>query len=220
MRMAKGKEKMLSMKKISAGAATGLLACGLVGGIAAPSSALSAPNVSSDKMYSSESTDPIGQFKIIGDGLIKSDVSRNVEKTSQGQKITFYLKDNINITLFYDESGNLIIPKNSETINSGITPYVSAGADPWPYIDLDSTEQAAAAAGTAGTLSSMLCEAVTAIPTVGLSTKACLAAGGFAATAVAVATAHGMCPNEQTLRLYVLPLLAGDPNQDGAMCRE
>lgn len=134
--------------------------------------------------------------EVLGEALKSSSASRSVQTVSAGKQVTYTFKNGMKMTFVYDQAGNVVTGEESGT---GIQPLVSAGFDPHGYIQLDPSEQGVGTAGLAGTIGTVICAAL-AVETVGLG---CLAAAGLAATVVAVAAAHGVCPHGQDLRIHV-----------------
>ncbi|PPF25093.1 hypothetical protein C5C31_04675 [Rathayibacter rathayi] len=77
---------------------------------------------------------------------------------------------------------------------------MSTGADPFPYIDLDSSEQGAGAA--AGGLAAAICAALG--PESG--GVGCGVAGGIGVTIASIVAAHGRCPDGRDFRIYPVTL--------------
>ncbi|MFC3295360.1 hypothetical protein [Clavibacter michiganensis] len=100
----------------------------------------------------------------------------------------------------YDSAGEVITETGTKRALEASS--VAFGSDPFPYISLDSTEQAAGATAAAGSLAGAICLALG--PESGGA--ACLAGAGLGFTIVAIAVAHGVCPNNQNYRIYILSL--------------
>ena len=88
---------------------------------------------------------------------------------------------------------------------SSVHPQVGGGWDPWPYFEFDSSEQQALISGSAATLAGAIC-AIAGPESAGVG---CAVGGGIVLTIVGIATAHGACPNNQTMRVYPLLGVAG-----------
>lgn len=96
-------------------------------------------------------------------------------------------------------------PGAEEPGSSTVQPEVGGGMDPWPYFEFDPSEQQALISGSAATLAGAIC-AIAGPESAGVG---CAVGGGIVLTIVGIATAHGACPNNQTMRLYPLLGVAG-----------
>ncbi len=129
--------------------------------------------------------------------LRESAVPRDAVSTAFGQRVTYRIGDGVTITYTYSPGGAPVVgAPTQEELGSSL---VRAGADPFPYVSLDPSEQAAGAAGTLGLL---ICAAL-GPESGGLG---CAVGVGVGATIVAVATAHGVCTRNRNMRIY-LPTL-------------
>lgn len=119
-------------------------------------------------------------FIAMATALRASDTPRTSVITDGGiELLTFNLEEKVFIQLPY-RNGDAYVPP---------APRVQFGAVWWSaYVDLNSAEQAALAAGSTATI-------------VGVLTRN-PATAGIATTIISVATANGICPGGRTLRLY------------------
>ncbi|QRZ60777.1 hypothetical protein [Rothia sp. ZJ932] len=190
---------MLLVKKVSAGFVAGALALSLLGNspvYADGHNGLQVSNSTSASSIVGQDNESIRKnLLIIAEGLKAGQAERDIKKLDTGDVVTYHLEKGIDITFSYDNDGNPIIPLDS----SFVAPAVSVGIDRMPYVELDPAEQGAAAAGLAGTLGGVICAAL-AVESAGVG---CIAAAGIAAMVIAVATAHGVCPDEGKLRIYI-----------------
>lgn len=190
---------MTLVKKISTGFTAGVLALSLLGNSpvhADEYNNLQASNSTSVSSIVGQDNETIRKnLLILAKGLKAGQAERDIKKLDTGEAITYHLEKGIDITFSYDNDGKPIIPLDS----SFVAPAVSVGIDRMPYVELDPAEQGAAAAGLAGTLGGVICAALGA-ETAGIG---CIAAAGIAAMVIAVATAHGVCPDEGKLRIYI-----------------
>lgn len=132
-----------------------------------------------------------------GIALRESAVPRDAVTSAFGQRVTYRIGDGATITYTYSPGGAPVVgvPTQEELGRS----LARAGADPFPYVSRDPSEQAAGAAGTLGLL---ICAAL-GPESGGLG---CAVGVGIGATIVAVATAHGICTRNRDVRIY-LPTL-------------
>ena len=124
------------------------------------------------------------KLEILHQKLSKS----NTPRTKEDQGGTTYE------VFHFDKDGkkfSMAFPVASDRVSGGFDHYR-------PYIDLDGAEQGAGAAGVTGTIGTVIC-AVLGPETGGAG---CAAAAGIAATVVGIASAHGVCPHEQKMRVY------------------
>lgn len=130
-----------------------------------------------------------------------SSTPRDTVATPTGEASTFHLGKGVDITFNYAAA----TPPSGTQL---VTPMVGSGADPWPYITLDSAEQSAVATGAGATIVALICAAVV-VETAGTG---CIVAGGIGAVIIGVAYAHGICSNGKNERIYVLALSASCVN--------
>lgn len=138
------------------------------------------------------------QMSQIAVGLRAGTAPRETEITATEERVNYDLGNGVHMGFTYDSAGKPIVTQSAPS--SGITPRVSAGADPFPYVSLDSTEQAAGGTAGAAVLAGLICAALGA-ETAGIG---CLAAGGIGVIIVAIVIAHGVCPNNQNMRIYTI----------------
>lgn len=131
-------------------------------------------------------------------GLRTGTAPRETEITAAGESVAYDLGSGFHMGFTYDSAGNPIVTQGAPS--SGITPRVGVGADPFPYVSLDSTEQAAGGSAGAAVLAGLICAALGA-ETAGIG---CLVAGGIGVVIVAIVIAHGVCPNNQNMRIYTI----------------
>ncbi|AZZ49042.1 hypothetical protein C5E02_07165 [Rathayibacter rathayi] len=107
------------------------------------------------------------------------------------------------MVVVYDTAGRPLMPGDQGGRDvSNTQTKMSTGADPFPYIDLDSSEQAAGAGAAAGGLAAAICAALG--PESG--GMGCVVAGGIGVTIASIVAAHGVCPDSQDFRIYLLTL--------------
>lgn len=169
--------------KVSAKLCGAALVCALVPTLVA-SPATASPN------------DDFEDIATIAEGLRAGDAPRTTAQVGAGEKVTYLLQDGSKLTFYYNQDGSLA---QASPVPPNMTVLVSGGLDPVPYVDLDPGEQGAAASGVAGTLGAAICAAL-GPETAGVG---CAVAGGVAATIIAVAASHGVCPDSRVLRVHL-----------------
>ncbi|MEW5096657.1 hypothetical protein [Clavibacter michiganensis] len=136
----------------------------------------------------------------LGRTLHNGSAPRDSVATAYGQRVTYHVSPGVNISFTYDSSGSpVVVPAAHHAIDTSL---VSVGSYPFPYISLDSAEQATGATAAAGGLAATICAALG--PETG--GVGCIAAGGIGVTIVAIVAAHGVCPDNQNYRIYILSL--------------
>lgn len=156
------------------------LATFLTQGLVFTSAATAAPTQAPAAASSPSTEIAADEFMTLASALRASDTPRTTEMTPEGiEVLTFNLEDTVFLRLPY-RNGSPYIPP---------TPRVGFGAVWWSaYIELNSAEQAALAAGSSAAI-------------VGALTRNA-ATAGIATTIIAVATANGICSGGRTLRIY------------------
>lgn len=139
---------------------------------------------------------------LLARGLKEGAAPRDSRTVGNNERITYCLKAGYTITFDYDGFGNPLklggVMMNQRP--GEVVPMVSAGFDPLPYVDLNASEQRAAVGGVASTLAGAICLAL-GPETAGVG---CAVAGGLAATIISIAASNGVCPDGQTMRIYIL----------------
>ncbi|CAQ01211.1 hypothetical protein CMS1097 [Clavibacter sepedonicus] len=134
--------------------------------------------------------------------LTRGPADRTTATTPYGQRVTYHLSGHALISFTYTPNGDALVDPGSE--GGPGESLVGVGADPFPYISLDSSEQAAGAVGAARTIALAVCAAV-GPETAGVG---CGIGAGLGATVIGILTAHGICPGGQNLRIYLATLAA------------
>jgi hypothetical protein len=137
------------------------------------------------------------QLAELGDDLKSGPAKRDIASTSSGQRVTYRISDHVDISFSYDTHGQTVVSPPMQ-IDPGSS-LVAIGADPFPYVSLDSTEQATGAAGAAGTLAFAICAALG--PESG--GIGCGVGFGIGATIVSIVTSHGLCSRNRNMRIYL-----------------
>jgi hypothetical protein len=136
----------------------------------------------------------------LGRALQHGPAPRDSVATAHGERVTYHVSHGVDIAFTYDSSGSaVVVPAAHDAIDTSL---VSVGSDPFPYVSLDSTEQATGATAAAGGLAATICAALG--PETG--GVGCVAAGGLGVTIVAIVAAHGVCPDNQNYRIYIISL--------------
>ncbi|ALV47824.1 hypothetical protein MB46_19290 (plasmid) [Arthrobacter alpinus] len=187
-----------------------LLSLSMLAGGAVSANA-SAPNATHSQVQAESATIPLNatdttdvpnataeQISQIAVGLRTGNAPRETEITATGERVDYDLGSGFHMGFTYDSAGNPIVAQSAPS--SVIAPRVGAGADPFPYVSLDSTEQAAGGTAGAAVLAGLICAALGA-ETAGIG---CLVAGGIGVVIVAIVIAHGVCPNNQNMRIYTI----------------
>lgn len=139
----------------------------------------------------------IARLTTLAATLRSSTIARDVDATVSGQTLTFHISSGVTMTFSYGPTGSPIV-------GSSLKPGVGSGADPWPYITLDTSEQAALATGAGATVIALICLAI-GPESVGIG---CIVAGGIGSIIIGIAYAHGICPHGRTERIYIFALSA------------
>lgn len=120
-----------------------------------------------------------------------SDTPRTVIQVDGLEVLTYDFDGQVSMQIAY-KNGEPVVPTQQSTLKPGskVRPMVKFGAVWWSvWVQLNSAEQAALAAGAAGTVMAALTKNPATV--------------GIATTVVAVATANGICSRGRSLRIYI-----------------
>ncbi|MHC2185135.1 hypothetical protein ACVLV4_000765 [Rathayibacter agropyri] len=183
-----------------------LAAAILLIGAASPASAATSVRVGAALLSPAE-VPPAGaltreQVAQLVEELKSGPAPRSVTQVADGSRVAYHVRGG-DVVVTYDSAGHPLLPGDPVGHDASIVQSkVSTGADPFPYLDLDSAEQAAGAGAAAGSVAAATCAALG--PESG--GVGCAVAGGIGLTIVSIMAAHGVCPGGQNFRIYLLTL--------------